>query len=106
VSREHRDSPTRTCVGCGARDGQAALVRLQIVHGRVEPVARPGAGRSAYVHGRRECIARIAAGKLLRRSLRADLDKVARLDLAERLCRADASSGRAPQPADDFSTRT
>jgi predicted RNA-binding protein YlxR (DUF448 family) len=78
--------PTRTCVGCGARDEQAALVRLQLdADGELVPVARAHRGRSAYVHGTERCAGALAKTRLLRRSLRQDVDKGKREALIQRL---------------------
>jgi predicted RNA-binding protein YlxR (DUF448 family) len=93
----------RTCVGCGGRDGQNGMLRLQLLDGQVEAVGRSVAGRSAYVHARGECIARIGGSRLLRRSLRVDLDKSARVALADRVSRASVVNQPAGEPSDDSS---
>ena len=82
IRRSH--TSYRTCVGCGARDAQANLVRLQPMHG-AEPgceeapgqqpvvitvVDKPGPGRSAYLHSRKGCVDRIGKARALGRSLR------------------------------------
>ena len=69
-----RDDPIRTCVGCGTREPQAPMLRLQVASCRrvVVLAERPVRGRSAYVHDRRQCIEAVAKSRILRRSLRAD----------------------------------
>ncbi|HCF59476.1 MAG TPA: DUF448 domain-containing protein [Myxococcales bacterium] len=63
-------SPTRTCIGCGARSPQGALVRLALRDGRVvlDP-ARRQPGRGAYLCGvscARKALSRRAFGKAFR----------------------------------------
>ena len=79
-------APVRTCVGCGRRDAQARLVRLQVDgSGAVNAVQRVQAGRSAYVHAERECVAGLIKSRGFRRSLRRDVPVEARRRCAEQL---------------------
>jgi predicted RNA-binding protein YlxR (DUF448 family) len=75
----------RTCVGCGGRDQQRRLVRVQMRSGRLEVVDVTRNGRSAYVHLRSDCVERVRRGRLLRRSLRLDSDGGQRAALVEEL---------------------
>jgi hypothetical protein len=64
-------TPIRTCVGCRARDAQAALVRLVAEGGElVIDRARRRGGRGAYVHARRACVDAFARRGGFVRSLR------------------------------------
>ncbi len=48
--------PVRTCVGCGVRDAQRALVRFGGAEGRLAVRTRAGGpGRSAYLHRAAGC---------------------------------------------------
>jgi predicted RNA-binding protein YlxR (DUF448 family) len=75
----------RTCVGCGGRDEQRRLVRVQMSSGRLEVVETSHGGRSAYVHRRLDCVERVGRGRLLRRSLRLESDGRQRAALVEEL---------------------
>lgn len=78
--------PVRTCVGCGARDAQASMLRLRLGEdGRVVRVGGVPAGRSAYVHERTGCIMGLVRSKGLGRSLRTTIAKDERVELSERL---------------------
>ncbi len=78
--------PVRTCVGCGERDAQGTLVRVQVApDGTLRAVERPQGGRSAYVHAHSPCIVRSARGKLFNRSLRVATDATSRAALATAL---------------------
>jgi len=70
--RERQSEPTRTCVGCGKRDRQAGLLRLQVspADGILRLVRRAGAGRSAYLHPTGTCSAGLAKSRLIAKSLR------------------------------------
>jgi predicted RNA-binding protein YlxR (DUF448 family) len=64
--------PRRTCIGCGAKADQRALVRLGIEGERVIVDAdRKAGGRGAWVHPSPECLdkalRRRAVGRALRR---------------------------------------
>lgn len=69
------DEPVRTCVGCGRRDAQSALVPLTLRGDSIEvELARGHArGRGAHVHPRRRCVddaARRGLARSLRRQVR------------------------------------
>jgi predicted RNA-binding protein YlxR (DUF448 family) len=65
------DGPTRTCVGCGRRERQGLLLRLQFDgDARLQIVSRPGHGRSAYIHADATCRTRLRKSRLLAKSLR------------------------------------
>lgn len=77
ASSEHGPSvgPVRTCVGCGRRDAQSALVPLTLTGDSVEvELARGHArGRGAHVHPRGRCLddaARRGLARSLRRAVR------------------------------------
>jgi uncharacterized protein len=91
-----RARPVRTCVGCGQRDAQAALVRLRLdAAGRLEVAGGAGGGRGAYVHARPECVAALAKTRLLKRSLHRDVDGAGRRTVIDRLsAAASAASAR------------
>jgi predicted RNA-binding protein YlxR (DUF448 family) len=79
--------PTRTCVGCQARDEQENLVRwVAEASGRIkiDDYARLP-GRGAWSHRRRECLEKAARGgfaRSLRRKIR-DVDVRQLLELVE-----------------------
>jgi predicted RNA-binding protein YlxR (DUF448 family) len=74
--------PTRTCVGCGRRDRQSAMLRLKHAgQGRVVTASAVREGRSAYVHAAGECVRGLARSKALQKSLRQTIAKEARLAL-------------------------
>jgi hypothetical protein len=51
-----RHVPIRTCVGCGARDAQAALVRVVAGPAGLAPdPSRRAGGRGAYLHSGPAC---------------------------------------------------
>ncbi|MBS2962869.1 YlxR family protein [Actinocrinis puniceicyclus] len=63
--------PTRTCVGCRARDAQDRLLR--IVAGEGEVLPDPGRrlpGRGAYLHPRLACLALAERKRAFPRALR------------------------------------
>jgi predicted RNA-binding protein YlxR (DUF448 family) len=75
-TREKR-VPTRTCVGCGARDAATEMAHLVVVDGTVVVDAlfsagggllQAQAGRGAHLHPRPDCVAKAPRG--LSRSLR------------------------------------
>jgi hypothetical protein len=98
VSSLHGRSAVRTCVGCGERDAQGTLLRIQATpEGCLHPVDKAHAGRSAYVHARARCIGLVARSRLLNRSLRVTVDGSARASLAATLQGAvgrDSDRGR------------
>lgn len=92
--------PTRTCVGCGARDAQGAMLRLRRdAGGIVVAPARGGTGRSAYVHAGASCVRGIARSKGVGRSLRMTVTKEARLELMRILDGELATAERVPGKA-------
>jgi len=91
---EGQPGPTRTCVGCGARDAQAAMVRLRRGPDGIAIAApRGGTGRSAYVHAGAACIGGLARSKGFGRSLRVTVTKETRLDLMRILDERLAAGG-------------
>lgn len=92
--RQDSDTPTRTCVGCGRRDRQSAMVRLRRdAAGTITNDASVRTGRSAYVHGRSECVRGLVRSKVLGKSLRSNVGKEARVELTnvlERILAAEA----------------
>ncbi|RMF22833.1 MAG: DUF448 domain-containing protein [Deltaproteobacteria bacterium] len=91
-----RHIPVRTCTGCGRRDEQRRLLRVQWQDSGLACSEKPGPGRSAYVHRREECVTRLAKSRLLERSLRRRVPAGERTRLIERLERdIAASSGEA-----------
>ena len=80
--------PVRTCVGCGARDAQSAMLRVQLgAAGGPTLVERAGHGRSAYVHARPACAAALPKSRGLARSLRTPVGQTERAGL--RICIED-----------------
>lgn len=67
-----RVTPIRSCVGCGARDAQGALLRVVFAAGTLaaDP-RRRAAGRGAYLHRRPACADAFVARRGAVRSLRA-----------------------------------
>ena len=93
-------TPVRTCVGCGQRDAQQAMIRLRMSAGTilVEDGAG-GTGRSAYLHSQRPCIQGLVKSKGLTRSLRATIGRELRLALTEALERRLAADPEGPARA-------
>ncbi|HYB97750.1 MAG TPA: YlxR family protein [Candidatus Limnocylindrales bacterium] len=74
--------PVRTCVGCGGRDAQHSLLRVQLdERGQAVIVDRARTGRSAYVHPAAACAAALPKSRGLTRSLRTQLAAPQRLQL-------------------------
>jgi predicted RNA-binding protein YlxR (DUF448 family) len=72
LPRDLRLGPTRTCVGCGERDAQSALVRFRATtDGGLSEESR--VGRSAYVHARVTCARSLRRSKHLTRALRRNI---------------------------------
>ena len=85
--------PVRTCVGCGRRDAQARLIRLQVdAAGTLAAVRGAHAGRSAYVHPEPDCVAGLTKSRTLRRSLRRDVPADARKRCVEQLGALEAGT--------------
>lgn len=61
--------PVRTCVGCGRRSPQRALVRFAAVHGRLE-AGRTLPGRGAYTCRTEACFVRARQRRAFARTLR------------------------------------
>ena len=104
--------PVRTCVGCNGRAPQDELLRLQLDEaGRLQGVARPGSGRSAYLHRDERCWEAFAKGrsaKLWVRSLRAAVAREERRRMIEtiRASAGDRMQGsKAPQATDEGAGR-
>ena len=71
-------SPRRTCLGCGARDDQSALLRL-VLQGTGElRIDRKGEGRGGYLHEQERCWEAFLRRKSLSRAFRAEVGRVAR----------------------------
>jgi predicted RNA-binding protein YlxR (DUF448 family) len=99
---ERAAGPTRTCVGCGRRDRQSAMLRLRAdADSRIACAKTVRTGRSAYVHAARDCVRGLVRSKVLGKSLRRQIAKdtraalVASLEgkLAAGVDAADRSSG-------------
>jgi predicted RNA-binding protein YlxR (DUF448 family) len=80
AARGHIHVATRTCVGCGKRDRQDDLLRVQLAADRgLQIVSIPGPGRSAYIHANSACHDRLGKNRktgktgLLARSLRREI---------------------------------
>lgn len=81
-----RHVAVRTCVGCGKRAPQASMLRLHYDVARgLQTVTTTGPGRSAYLHREPECIRALAKSRLLKRSLRHNVDGDCRERLAAQL---------------------
>lgn len=100
TARADMAGPTRTCVGCGRRDAQSAMLRLRRdAAGVIVPAAAVSTGRSAYVHPLPDCVSGLARSKGLGKSLRTTVSKEAKMELMRGL-QADYP------PADARATRT
>jgi predicted RNA-binding protein YlxR (DUF448 family) len=78
--------PMRTCLGCLQRDEQAAMVRVAVTDGRVQPDEEAGrrSGRGGYLHRSAACLARFERSKVKEfRSLRLKLGLDERRELTE-----------------------
>ncbi|MBI5503863.1 MAG: YlxR family protein [Deltaproteobacteria bacterium] len=76
----HPSPVVRTCIGCGKRELQASLLRLQVdAAGELVMITRtPTAGRSAYLHASQGCLSGLIRSKGLGRSLRTTVGRDAR----------------------------
>ena len=63
-------APVRTCVGCGARAGQAELARLTLEGERVVVDRARRGGRGAWIHASPACLARALKRRAIGRALR------------------------------------
>ena len=64
--------PTRTCVGCGGKAPQRALVRLRAEGDRVIVDRERSGGRGAWLHPAEPCLERAARRRAFGRALRAE----------------------------------
>ncbi|OGQ48641.1 MAG: hypothetical protein A3I10_05445 [Deltaproteobacteria bacterium RIFCSPLOWO2_02_FULL_57_26] len=71
-------SPQRTCLGCGARDDQSALLRLVLQGGGELSIDRRGKGRGGYLHKQEGCWQAFLRRKSLSRAFRAEIRRAAR----------------------------
>lgn len=71
--------PVRSCVGCGERDAQRAMLRLGRGPAGTLTVDEPRrTGRGAWLHPRAACVAGLERSKGLARSLRTTVAKDSR----------------------------
>ncbi len=90
-----RHLPMRVCLGCGAVDQQAAMLRIvRTPDGRLAlDAARRAGGRGGYLHRQSACWVEFARRKGLVRSLRAPADRAVRSALVTELeCRAEGKA--------------
>jgi predicted RNA-binding protein YlxR (DUF448 family) len=86
TANERAAGPTRTCVGCGRRDRQSAMLRLRADgDGRIACANAVRTGRSAYVHAARDCVRGLVRSKVLGKSLRRQIAKDTRAALVASL---------------------
>ncbi len=64
--------PVRTCVGCGQKAGQPALLRLRADGDAVVIDRTRSGGRGAWLHPAAACLDRAIKRRALPRALRAD----------------------------------
>jgi predicted RNA-binding protein YlxR (DUF448 family) len=62
--------PERTCIGCGRKAGQADLVRLALVEGRVAVDRVRRGGRGAWIHPDEACLEKAVRRKAFGRAFR------------------------------------
>ena len=97
------EGPTRTCVGCGRRDRQSAMLRLRAdAEGHIAAATTVRTGRSAYVHAAADCVRGVARSKVLAKSLRRTIAKETRTALAASL---EAQLSDAPRGAAETGKR-
>lgn len=80
-------NPLRTCLGCNARDAQAAMVRIAVRDGvlTVDPDRRI-TGRGGYLHRASDCLAKFARSKVKEfRALRRGIALDERRQIANRI---------------------
>ncbi|MBI2358476.1 MAG: YlxR family protein [Deltaproteobacteria bacterium] len=76
LKRGHRAQ--RTCLGCGARDDQEAMLRL-VIRGEGElRIERHGQGRGGYLHKKEGCWEAFVRRKSLSRAFRSEVGRGAR----------------------------
>ena len=93
MNRVAHGEPIRTCVGCGERAPQRALVRVRVTaDGRLSEYERRG--RSAYLHARTDCVRALVRSKGLSRALRTTIAKGPRAEHPPQHRRAPKSKWR------------
>jgi uncharacterized protein len=70
--------PRRTCLGCGKRDDQAALLRIVIQETGDLAVSRLAKGRGGYLHAQEACWDLFLRRKSVSRAFRAEVARGAR----------------------------
>jgi predicted RNA-binding protein YlxR (DUF448 family) len=81
MTDEHR--PQRTCLGCGVRDNQKNLIRLNICTDG-ELVTDPrGCGRGGYLHHSHDCWQAFLRRKNTHRAFRINVSKEAKQNLIQ-----------------------
>ena len=87
--------PMRSCLGCGEIDAQGALIRIVRDPAGILVIdaQRRAGGRGGYLHPRPDCWARFRQRKGPVRSLRAAVDRPARMALVELLSAGARSEG-------------
>lgn len=71
-------SPQRTCLGCGARDDQSALLRLALQGTGELSIDRRGEGRGGYVHKQEGCWEAFLRKKSISRAFRVEIGRAVR----------------------------
>jgi predicted RNA-binding protein YlxR (DUF448 family) len=69
--------PQRTCLGCGKKDGQTALLRVVIQNGDLE-VSRLAQGRGGYLHKEETCWDLFLRKKSVVRAFRSEVGRPAK----------------------------
>ena len=64
--------PVRTCVGCGGKAAQRALVRVKAAGERVVVDRERSGGRGAWLHPEPPCLERAVKRRAFARALRAE----------------------------------
>lgn len=80
--KQGKQTPVRTCMGCGERAPQHTLLRVALRTGGELAVVQRGhshSGRSGYLHERPECWRRFTARKGRVRSLGSVVDRDVRV---------------------------
>jgi uncharacterized protein len=84
-------TPVRTCMGCGRRDAQAALVRATLCDGvLVRDAGRRAPGRGGYLHDDATCWQTFVSRRGPLRSLRAPVPRPAREAFVRQLQAGDS----------------
>lgn len=100
---EHRDGPTRMCVGCRDRAGIADLVRVVARGEDAAPVlvvdhAKTMPGRGAWLHQDTDCVSAAVRRKAFRSALRQPRLVVDLVDLLGALDVEDSTSSTTHDP--------